>query len=192
MTVVAEREPLDTPGSRGRPRLDALRRRYRHMLHALGRQHVAPPSNTADEGQDGAHHAHREVSHQPSESERHAERDDHRPHGGSGKLEAVEAFRVCHGLSNASTASSSGRYNSVANKIRRADARDGVRTCARPIPSSPSPSTHAVAKYAVPLSPIAAGSTLTPRSASVDVTIWRSATVPCVSTTGRTRTPARA
>src|SRR5262249_23821505 len=144
------------------------------------------------EGEDDAHHADGEVGYQPGEAECHAKRDDHRPHGGRGKLEAVETFRVGHGLSSARTAKSKGRYSSVAIRTRRAEAPEGLRACASPQPSSPSPSTHAVARYAVPLSPIAAGSTLTPRSASVDVTIWRSATVPCVSTSGRTRTPARA
>src|SRR5262249_3603504 len=103
MPVVTEREALDAPRRRGRPRRNALRRRYRHVLHALHGQHVAPPSDTTDEGEHDAHHAHGEVSHQPGESKRHAERDDHRPHGGSGKLEAVEAFRICHGVSTAGT-----------------------------------------------------------------------------------------
>src|SRR5262249_38772361 len=101
--VVAEREALHAPWRRGRPRRNALRRRYRHVLHALGGQHLAPPSDTADEGEDDAHHAHGEVGHQPAEAERHAERDDHRPHGGSGKLEALEAFRIGHGVSRAGT-----------------------------------------------------------------------------------------
>src|SRR5262249_42142832 len=149
-------------------------------------------SDPTDEGEDDADHAHGEVGHQPGESKRHAERDDHRPHGGSGKLEAVGVFRFSHGLSSASTVRRSGRYNRVARRTRRADATDGLLACARPMPVRPSPSTHAVAKYAVPLSPIAAGSTLTPRSASVDVTIWRSDTAPQASTTGSTRTPARA
>src|SRR5262249_57656064 len=131
-----------------------------------------------------------EGGYHPGNAGGHAEREDQRQRGGRGKLEAVETLRVGHGLASARTAKSKGRYSSVAIRTRRAEATEGLLACTRPLPSSPSPSTHAVARYAAPPSPIAAGSTLTPRSASVDITIWRSATVPCVSTTGRTPTPA--
>src|SRR5882724_7456490 len=104
MPVVTEREAFDAPRRRAHPRRNALCRRYRHVLHALGGQHVAPPSDSTDEGEDDAHHAHGDVGHQPGEPKRHAECDHHRPHGGSGKLEAVEAFRVRHGLSKTLTA----------------------------------------------------------------------------------------
>src|SRR5262249_60057574 len=64
---------------------------------------VAPPSDAANESERDTHDADGEVGYQPGESQGHAERDDHRPHGGSGKLEAVEAFRGCHGLSKGGT-----------------------------------------------------------------------------------------
>jgi len=76
------------------------------------------------------------------------------------------------GLSNASTARSSGDTTAwPAGPV----ALTLVTACSRApgrCRGSPRPSTHAV-QIRVPLSPIAVGRTLTPRSASVDVTIWR-------------------
>src|SRR5262249_28220650 len=71
--------------------------------HALRGQHVTPPSDTTDESEDDPYGAHSDVCDQSGEPQGDAERDDHRPHGGSGQLEALEAFRVCHGLSTGGT-----------------------------------------------------------------------------------------
>src|SRR5262249_18473278 len=133
-----------------------------------------------------------DVSDQLGKSQRDAERDDHRPHGGRRECNAIGSHWLCHGLSNASTARSSGRYISEASNTRRAEAVERVFACARPAPSNPRPSAHAVEKYAMPLMPISVGSRLTATRLSVDDTIWRSASVPFGSATLSTRTPARA
>src|SRR5262245_5491984 len=123
------------------------------------------------------------------------EEDEH-ARGGEGREPQTVGHdtdvRLGHGRSRARTTRSKGRYSSDATSTRRAEAVDRRPACARPAPSSPRPSAQAVTKYPIPLIPITVGSRLTATSASVDDTICRSAIVPCESTTGSTRTPARA
>jgi hypothetical protein len=74
-------------------------------------------------------------------------------------------------LSKASTARSTGRYIKEASNTRRAEVAERTFACARPVPSNPSPSAHAVTKYVIPLMPITVGSRLTATRLSVDDTI---------------------
>src|SRR5262249_18017374 len=177
MQVVAERVAFDASGPRHHGRRSARCAYDRHVFHLLFGQHAPPPPHTADQGQPHTNHTDDEVSHQPGEPERDAECQDHRPHGGRWQRDAVGFRGFRHDLSNASTARSSGRYIREASNTRRAEPIERVLACARPVPSNPSPSAHAVTKYVMPLIPITVGSRLTATRLSVDDTIWRSASV---------------